>query len=40
VFGKVRLGSAEAIVWNAALLLGATSGSPNRNFRLQAEYEF
>jgi hypothetical protein len=40
VFGKLRLGAAEAIVWNAALLLGATSGSPNRNFRLQAEYEF
>lgn len=40
LFGKWRLGGAEAIVWNAALLFGATSGSPNRNFRLQVEYEF
>lgn len=40
LFGKWRLGGADAIVWNAALLFGATSGSPNRNFRLQVEYEF
>jgi hypothetical protein len=40
LFGKWHLGGADAIVWNAALLFGATSGSLNRNFRLQVEYEF
>jgi hypothetical protein len=39
-FGKHPLGGAQAIVWNAALLFGLTSGSPDYNFRLQVEYEF
>ena len=29
-----------AIVYNAALLFGITSASPNANLRLQLEYEF
>jgi hypothetical protein len=40
VFGKVGLGGRQAIVWNAALLFGATQASPDWNFRMQAEYEF
>ena len=40
LFGNYPLGGAQAIVWNAALLFGLTSGSPDCNFRLQAEYEF
>ena len=40
IFGKQSLSGGEAIVWNAALLFGLTSGSPNTNFRLQVEYEF
>jgi hypothetical protein len=40
IFGKQSLGGRQAIVWNAALLVGLTSGSPSTNFRLQVEYEF
>ena len=40
VFGKHSLGGGQAIVWNAAVLFGLTAGSPDCNFRLQAEYEF
>jgi len=40
VFGKIGLGGRQAIVWNAAFLFGVTSGSPDYNFRMQAEYEF
>jgi hypothetical protein len=40
VFGKFGLGGREAIVWNAAMLFGATQASPDWNFRFQAEYEF
>ena len=39
-FGKVNLDGRQAIVWNAALLFGMTSASPDTSFRLQAEYEF
>ena len=40
VFGKVKLGGREAIVYNAALLFGLSDGAPKNTFRLQAEYEF
>lgn len=40
IFGKHSLGGQQGITWNAALLFGLTSGSPDRNFRLQVEYEF
>ena len=40
VFGKYNLGGKQAVVWNAALLFGLTQGSPDYNFRMQAEYEF
>ena len=40
VFGKFNLGGRQAIVYNAALLFGVTSASPDRSFRLQVEYEF
>jgi hypothetical protein len=40
VFGRYNLGGRQAIVWNAALLFGLTTGSPDCNFRMQAEYEF
>ena len=39
-FGKFNLGGRQAIVYNAAFLFGVTSASPDRNFRLQVEYEF
>jgi hypothetical protein len=40
LFGKLKLGSGQAIAWNAGLLVGATQASPDWNFRMQAEYEF
>ena len=40
IFGKYNLGGGQAIVWNAAMLFGLTDASPDRNFRMQAEYEF
>jgi len=40
VFGRVGLGGREAIRYNAAYLIGTSSGAPDRTFRLQAEYEF
>ena len=40
LFGKYNIGGGQAIVWNAALLFGLTAGSPDYNFRMQAEYEF
>ena len=40
LFGKHGLGGRQAIVWNAALLFGATKAAPDYNFRMQAEYEF
>jgi hypothetical protein len=39
-FGKHNLGGVQAIVSNAALLFALTTGSPDYNFRMQAEYEF
>lgn len=40
VFGQVRVGQREFVKYNAAVLFGATSGSPRTTFRLQTEYEF
>jgi hypothetical protein len=40
VFGRVRTGQREFIKYNAALLFGATNGSPRTTLRLQTEYEF
>jgi hypothetical protein len=40
LFGKINLGGRQAIVYNAALLFGASAAAPDRTFRMQAEYEF
>jgi len=40
IFGKIALGNKQAIKYNAAWLLGASSAAPDHTFRLQAEYEF
>jgi hypothetical protein len=40
IFGKIPLGDRQAIKYNAAVLFGASSASPDHTFRLQAEYEF
>lgn len=40
VFGKLPLGRHQAIRYNAAWLLGASSAAPDHSFRLQVEFEF
>jgi hypothetical protein len=40
IFGKVKVGSTQAIKYNAAFLVGLTNASPGRAIRFQAEYEF
>ncbi|MHB8495736.1 MAG: hypothetical protein ACYC9Z_09095 [Casimicrobiaceae bacterium] len=40
VFGKLRLGGRNALVWNAAYLIKASSAAPDRTLRAQVEYEF
>ncbi len=40
VFGKIPLGGREAVRYNAAWLIAATSGAPRNTLRLQLEYEF
>lgn len=40
VFGKLPLGGHQAIKYNAAWLIGTSSAAPNRNVRVQMEYEF
>lgn len=40
IFGKFRAGEHQAIKYNAAYLFAATDATPDRTFRLQAEYEF
>jgi hypothetical protein len=40
IFGKLPLGNRQAIAYNAAWLLGASSAAPNHTFRMQVEYEF
>jgi len=40
VFGKIPLGNRQAIRYNAAWLLGASTNAPSQTFRMQVEYEF
>jgi hypothetical protein len=40
VFGKIGLGTKQAIKYNAALLFGASEAAPDHTFRMQVEYEF
>jgi hypothetical protein len=40
VFGKLPLGGRQAVRYNAAWLIGTTSGAPRNTFRMQVEYEF
>jgi len=40
LFGKNKMGTHEAITWNAAVLVGTTQATPNTTLRLQTEYEF
>ena len=40
VFGKIALGNHQALRYNAAWLLGASTAAPNHTLRLQMEYEF
>jgi hypothetical protein len=40
VFGKLALGSHQAIRYNAAWLLGASQSAPDHTFRVQVEYEY
>ena len=40
VFGKVKMGTREAIRYNAAWLFGASRSAPNSTLRVQMEYEF
>jgi hypothetical protein len=40
IFGKLALGNRQAIRYNAAWLVGASTSAPSHNLRLQVEYEF
>ncbi len=40
IFGKIRVGTKQAIKYNAAILFGTNDASPRTTFRLQTEYEF
>lgn len=40
IFGKIKTGTAQAIRYNAAFLVGMTDAAPRRAVRFQAEYEF
>lgn len=40
VFGKIGLGTKQAIKYNAALLFGVSDAAPDHTFRMQVEYEF
>jgi hypothetical protein len=40
IFGKLRAGPHQMIVYNAAVLFGLNHAAPRNTFRLQAEYEF
>lgn len=40
IFGRVRTGQKEFIEYNAAVLFGATNGSPHTTLRLRTEDEF
>ncbi|MBL8483151.1 MAG: hypothetical protein JNJ60_13205 [Rhodocyclaceae bacterium] len=40
VFGKLYVGNGQALSWNLAYLAGITRAAPDRNLRMQVEYEF
>ncbi len=40
LFGRVSLGNAKGLRYNAAVLAGLTHGTPDTAFRFQLEYEF
>jgi hypothetical protein len=40
VFGKLALGSRQAVRYNAAWLFGISDAAPDNTFRMQVEYEF
>ncbi|MEW5889441.1 MAG: hypothetical protein AB1768_10410 [Pseudomonadota bacterium] len=40
VFGKIGLGGRQILKYNAAYLVATSPAAPDRNFRLQVEYEF
>ena len=40
VFGKVGLGGRQALVYNAAWLVGVSRAAPDHTLRMQVEYEF
>lgn len=40
LFGKLAFGNRQAIRYNAAWLVGASTNAPSHNLRLQVEYEF
>lgn len=40
LFGRFKVGAAQAIRWNAALLFGSNDASPRTSMRAQVEYEF
>jgi len=39
-FGKLPLGTPQAVKYNAAWLIGASKAAPHHTFRIQMEYEF
>ena len=40
IFGKIKVGTKQAIKYNAAILFGTNDASPRTTLRLQTEYEF
>lgn len=40
IFGKIGLGTKQAIKYNAALLFGTSEAAADHTFRMQIEYEF
>jgi hypothetical protein len=40
VFGKIAMPSHQAVKYNAAWLIGASSATANNTLRMQIEYEF
>jgi len=40
VFGKLRLGGRQALVWNAGYLFKVSHAAPDHTLRAQVEYEF
>jgi len=40
IFGKLDIGTHQAIRYNTAMLFGTSNGAANSTFRMQVEYEF